>query len=571
MKGEEDENPFKLPPDDQIFLIREQERQQRAEHREKVKHQHVWEKTTSSVRINRSRRVEDGTDDATIAAEAQKTRRGGASSTRTEGATLGRDTRREKENVADFVAKKREMFLVQMSLDVKKAEILKLDERAKQKEEALKKSQQMLEEDINRFDVFLANNDQKAHKAMKTAEDMTKKKQDRMQRIKQLKSQLSAIQSEIAKHTEQKIECLKFKDFLENLTPLEWKEMQADEKRKRKSLRRQYQVERRMGEIHALMHAEIEAEERAMEEKEKESTKGRRRQRREADEEAKEKERELEARRRRIRRKYPSQEAVEAEIHDVSSGEEMPLYFQEPKQLLDIFTSLEESNLFLIQNSQDTEQALEELEQKFAEMRRTRGMATNKMKQQISQLERQIADEKAKSDELRQAIGQKHGASEQVDIIKELAEKVVEVHTACGYETEKDPDTLLLLGAVEAKLEEFLTFLDEAEEAGLAHQVKALEGAKERNRRAQRLRHLKEEQDMKVEKRLKESLQRSQAPVHKKVGKQIMFRSAPLFQTRRIVQEDDGYEEAVREHDIFGIWLGKDGLPNAAAPSKVGN
>ena len=30
----------------------------------------------------------------------------------------------------------------------------------------------------------------------------------------------------------------------------------------------------------------------------------------------------------------------------------MPLYFQEPKQLLDIFTSLEESNLFLIQNSQ---------------------------------------------------------------------------------------------------------------------------------------------------------------------------------------------------------------------------
>ena len=42
--------------------------------------------------------------------------------------------REKKENVADFVAKKREMFLVQMSLDVKKAEILKLDEKAKQKE-----------------------------------------------------------------------------------------------------------------------------------------------------------------------------------------------------------------------------------------------------------------------------------------------------------------------------------------------------------------------------------------------------------------------------------------------------
>merc|ERR1712217_424364 len=97
-------------------------------------------------------------------------------SARTE--SVGRDARREKENVSDFVAKKREMFLVQMSLDVKKAEILKLDEKAKQKEEALKKSQQMLDEDVTRFDQFLQSNDQKAHKAMKNAEEKTKIKTD---------------------------------------------------------------------------------------------------------------------------------------------------------------------------------------------------------------------------------------------------------------------------------------------------------------------------------------------------------------------------------------------------------
>merc|ERR1719327_1518506 len=90
-----------------------------------------------------------------------------------------RDARREKEKVADFVEKKRDMFLIQMSLDVKKAEILKLDEKAKQKDEALKKSQAMLEEDVTRFDAFLQNNDQNAHRAMKDAEDMTKKKQER--------------------------------------------------------------------------------------------------------------------------------------------------------------------------------------------------------------------------------------------------------------------------------------------------------------------------------------------------------------------------------------------------------
>ncbi len=39
---------------------------------------------------------------------------------------------------------------VQMSLDTKRAEIRKLEERALQREEALKKSEQMLEEDALR-------------------------------------------------------------------------------------------------------------------------------------------------------------------------------------------------------------------------------------------------------------------------------------------------------------------------------------------------------------------------------------------------------------------------------------
>ena len=41
--------------------------------------------------------------------------------------------------------------------------------------------------------------------------------------------------------------------------------------------------------------------------------------------------------------------------------EELELYFKEPQQLLDIFGELEEQNLSLIQNSQETEEALEEM------------------------------------------------------------------------------------------------------------------------------------------------------------------------------------------------------------------
>ena len=44
-------------------------------------------------------------------------------------------------------------------------------------------------------------------------------------------------------------------------------------------------------------------------------------------------------------------------------SQEPDLFFGDPQQLLDIFAELEEQNLSLIQNSQETEEALEELRQ----------------------------------------------------------------------------------------------------------------------------------------------------------------------------------------------------------------
>jgi hypothetical protein len=43
------------------------------------------------------------------------------------------------------------------------------------------------------------------------------------------------------------------------------------------------------------------------------------------------------------------------------------MYFTKPQQLLDIFKALEENNMFLIQNSQETEKVLEELRQRRKE------------------------------------------------------------------------------------------------------------------------------------------------------------------------------------------------------------
>lgn len=210
---------------------------------------------------------------------------------------------------------------------------------------------------------------------------------------------------------------------------------------------------------------------------------------------------------------------------------------------------------------------MEEVEQKFEETKRVMGAKASRMQQQIAGLEKQISDEKGKCEELRHTVSQKRGASEQDQLLKELADKVLEVHTACGFDADHDPNTLQMLSAIEAKLEELLTQLEEAEAAN-PQQLDLLERQKEKDRR-ERVRHQRKElQDKKIEQRLKFSLIRSQAPVHKKIGKQIMFRSAPLFQARKVVKEDDGFEEAERDHNVFGIWIGKDGVPNATQPPR---
>jgi len=52
---------------------------------------------------------------------------------------------------------------------------------------------------------------------------------------------------------------------------------------------------------------------------------------------------------------------------DLLASEEPLIFFKRPQQLLDIFAELEENNLALIQNCQETEETLEELKAKIAE------------------------------------------------------------------------------------------------------------------------------------------------------------------------------------------------------------
>jgi hypothetical protein len=106
-----------------LAALREEEHLRKAEARLAASRMSVRDKTTFSSRM--------GGTMAAAMAEANAIGREDEAPTDDGDSPVARPPPRHKrENVADFVAKKREIFLAQMALDVKRAEIRKLEEKA---------------------------------------------------------------------------------------------------------------------------------------------------------------------------------------------------------------------------------------------------------------------------------------------------------------------------------------------------------------------------------------------------------------------------------------------------------
>ncbi|TPX35034.1 hypothetical protein SmJEL517_g02425 [Synchytrium microbalum] len=390
-----------------------------------------------------------------------------------------------KESLRDFIAKKREMFLVQYALGVKREEMRKLEEMAQSEEEKLMDDEKALEEDAAKFDAFLKENDKNSVEAIKRAEVETKAKLEKIQEIKKLNVQIMSIRSEMSKNEDQLKDLQRYKQFLDQLTP---KDFSGDSKTK--------SPKNTDGSISA------------------------------------------------------GGEAADEAVDDSTQLEEdeAPLYFETPQQLLDIFAELEENNLALIQNCQETEETLEDLKRKISETEGRMEDETQSLKQQIRLLEESIEKEEEKARVLEErskmfSIGGVGGES-QDKILDELNHKVKEVYKKCVGDGDSNLGTLQMLTNIENKLE----YLFETIEMMPPDKVEQAEKIKEKERR-QRLREEKmEAQRALQEERVQKALERAQAPVQKKTAKQVMFRSAPPqrkkkreLQTKKQEEEDEEY------------------------------
>ncbi|KAJ3000684.1 Coiled-coil domain-containing protein 38 [Globomyces sp. JEL0801] len=366
-----------------------------------------------------------------------------------------------KENLHDFIAKKREMFLVHYALGVKRDEMKKLEMIAQREEQKLIDDEKALEEDAAKFDAFLKENDKNSVEAIKKS-DMTKNE-----------DQLRDLQ--------------RYRQFLDKLTPTEFLVSKKKEKN----------------------------------DNDQTNTK-------------------------------PDESKLEEPPHedDLLDSDTPLIYFKSPEQLLDIFAELEENNLALIQNCQETEETLEELKAKILETTAKMENETANLNQQIEFLNAAIdkEEEKAKMLEERAKMFTSGvvGGDSQEKLLEDLNHKVKEVYRRCLGDNDGDLSTLQMLTSIENRLEQ----LFEAIELMPPDKVEEAEKMKDKERR-QRLREEKlEAQRALQEERVQRALERARAPVKKKTGKPVIFRSAPP-QKKRAQEQDTKKKE---EEDLEYYW-----------------
>jgi len=458
--------------------------------------------------------------------------------------TTTRDRNIEKENLAEFISKKREMFLVQYSLGVKRDEMRKLEEIAQEEEKKLEMAEQYLEEDAAMFDEFLKDNDKLAVAAIRKAETETKAKLEKVGEIKKINAQMMAIKSEISKNEDTLKEYMLYKTFLDALAPQDWK----DEKRNKKA-------------------AKMKEKERILKEKERSQSsisKGRKpsvgassyhdRQSRSGPrrKESRSKMTGSSGRRKSSHHESDDNRSVmsfDTITDDEDSDDDVELFFTDPLQLIDIFTELEEQNLSLIQNSQETEEALDEMKKTIQQTQDKMNKETEALKQQIRHLKQATKEEQEKAAELKMKSEMfmygEFKAEDQEHMLVELNKKVAEVYRNCIGDNEANINTLQMLTNIENRLEELFEMIELLPQ----DKVELAEKAKEKERRM-RLREEKlDAQKRHQEERLRRALERAQAEPKKKQGRKLNFRSAPPQAKKKVntnTEKQDKEEEEMR-------------------------
>ncbi|CAD8062143.1 unnamed protein product [Paramecium sonneborni] len=472
-------NPFYVPDEYEIFKMKEKEKQIKMEERIKFQNLRVHEKGIKqkeklSIReINEIGKEEDKNDKEYNAKINIIDAADNAVKNRV----------RQKEPMYQFIDKKREMLLFQMLIDHKRGMIDEFEKLTKLHRLGLEKSEQLIEEDVELFNKFLEQNKMSSREAIKEAERETKLKQEKNNEIKALQEHRTDLMTKIQQKIDNLEDLLKYKKFLDKITP---KEFQMKQKQPKQQQQQQQQV---------------------------------------------------------VLSRNNQNNQINNELQQLlnDSDDEQVTYFTQPKQLEEIFQQLEEKNLFLIGNTKEREQMVEDLRNKYyqkiktlEEKQKTAQQTKNEFLRQIDQVNEQIKGLKAiRSD------------SEVFEPLKNLENQIAKIYRSdVNIEPRKDITGIEMLKETEKLLEQRINdlkmFRQIAPDLVLEKEKNCIKARKDI------VKQMKQEQDL-LDQQKKQKEQQKEQIVHKRIGRPIMTRSwPPQVQVEEQVVDDITEEEKER-------------------------
>ncbi|KAL3045245.1 hypothetical protein OYC64_013497 [Pagothenia borchgrevinki] len=526
-------SPFKLPDSNSMFLLSVNEKANRKEEMRKFLALPINEKTTHTARMMaklRKELQEQVEEEEEEEEEGEEEREKIKSLKQNRSKTVfpqQTSTRHElkmammkRENIAkdskhDLISMERQKAVLELSLVMKRSEILKMDKIIAKEDRQLRQLAENIERDNLKFEEFLRENEKKSVEARTFFEQEAKAKQEKNAEIKKLTAGIGTVTSEIAKFEDILIDYKRYKELLFELSPPEWQEAQKTKALKNKDL------------------SEGEAQEKDREFEESAVRKG-------LEMEVYGPGRELASITETGMSSANSDAVITISKLDSahSEFEEDPeLYFSDPQQLMNLVTELTEQILSLIQNSTRVEETLEKLKQSMDTTSKTIEKDKEQLTLQINDMKHRINVEKERGAKLGQKV-ELHvilKTEDQDVVLDDLGDKVDEVHRCCVDDRITNLSTLEKLANIEYRIALLLQSLESIPEDSL-EMMKKIKGSERRSRqREEKLREQREKQ----QERMRRYLERSLADSKKITGRKLVPRCKPVAQKARVSNVDN--------------------------------
>ncbi|KAL4488164.1 hypothetical protein ABPG73_001575 [Tetrahymena malaccensis] len=535
-------SPFKIPTDEEIFQFYEIEKQKKNESRNQIVNSKIWDKKTFSQKrsLKHFKDIQPETQDNYRGKNCFKDHQ---KKLIQEALNVAKERQNQdkgnfkNESLNEILNQRKEMFLVTMSHDIIANEINRIKKLSEDREQALISSEKMLKQDYENFQKYLDQNKQQRIDAEQRAEGLNKQRRQKEVMIKEINLKLTTIRAEKSRNEEILAGYKEHKEFLDKLAPKDWEE---EKQRKKSQL------------VEKLKQEFIERQQDNLNER---NNKGKQQKKDSGFSQTN-----------TLEKKQLQIQKIENQFYSLVDKDELsdledfednyPMYFQSPQQLQDVFNSLEEKNLFLIQMKQEDEQNLEELKHKFKQEKQLLNAKARNLQAQKDQVKKQVEEIQTGMKSIKQKTEDLQKKSE------DKYEKLFRALILDLYNTFKeeinlhDPEsqsTLFLLSQIE------ILFEKQFKEIKLCP-IKLVEEKRKKaekdRKQSQRDAQNKKKEDEVLRRNEKNRIKMEQ-PSKKKFGRIDMMRSAPFIkivnkeQTTQDNQEDEDMKYFREDYKLF--------------------